>query len=93
VRTSTRRRFTIGHVQHRLVACIEVADDGPGIPPDLLDSLFQPMVSGRAEGTGLGLTIAQSLVSRHGGLIECESGKAEPSTVFRVLLPLETGHD
>ncbi|MFW5969029.1 MAG: nitrogen regulation protein NR(II) [Halofilum sp. (in: g-proteobacteria)] len=102
VRTSTRRRFTIGHVQHRLVACIEITDDGPGIPPDLLDSLFQPMVSGRAEGTGLGLTIAQSLVSRHGGLIECESdtpaatnpaGAAAPGTVFRVLLPLETGHD
>ncbi len=102
LRTSTRRRFTIGHVQHRLVACIEIADDGPGIPPDLVDSLFQPMVSGRAEGTGLGLTIAQSLVSRHGGLIECEShataettttGAAAPHTVFRVLLPLETGHD
>ncbi len=102
VRTSTRRRFTIGQVQHRLVACIEISDDGPGIPPDLLDSLFQPMVSGRAEGSGLGLTIAQSLVSRHGGLIECEShttvetdatGAAMPHTVFRVLLPLETGHD
>ncbi len=102
LRTSTRRRFTIGQVQHRLVACIEIGDDGPGIPPDLLDNLFQPMVSGRAEGTGLGLTIAQSLVSRHGGLIECEShataepgasGKAAPRTVFRVLLPLETGHE
>ncbi|WP_070989638.1 nitrogen regulation protein NR(II) [Halofilum ochraceum] len=102
LRTSTRRRFTIGQVQHRLVACIEIADDGPGIPPDLLDSLFQPMVSGRAEGTGLGLTIAQSLVSRHGGLIECErlatadasgTGRAEPRTIFRVLLPLETGDD
>lgn len=102
LRTSTRRRFTIGQVQHRLVACIEIMDDGPGIPPDLLDSLFQPMVSGRAEGSGLGLTIAQSLVSRHGGLIECEShtaaepsptGKAEPRTIFRVLLPLETHHD
>jgi two-component system nitrogen regulation sensor histidine kinase GlnL len=98
VRTSTRRRFTIGQVQHRLVACIEIADDGPGIPADLLDSLFQPMVSGRAEGTGLGLTIAQSLVSRHGGLIECESqptpeAGAGTRTVFRVLLPLETGHD
>lgn len=102
LRTSTRRRFTIGHAQHRLVACIEIADDGPGIPPDLLESLFQPMVSGRAEGSGLGLTIAQSLVSRHGGLIECESPAATeasagatpvPSTVFRVLLPLETGHD
>ena len=89
IRTGTRRRFTIGAVQHRLVACVEIADDGPGVPPELRESLFQPMVSGRAEGSGLGLTLAQSLVGRHGGLIECDS---EPgSTVFRVLLPLETG--
>jgi len=87
VRTRTLRQFTIGHALHRLVACVEVADDGPGVPQELLDTLFQPMVSGRAEGSGLGLTIAQSLASRHGGLIECDS---EPgATVFRVYLPLE----
>lgn len=86
LRTSTLRRYTIGAVFHRLVACIEVTDDGPGVPPDLLDTLFQPMVSGRAEGSGLGLTIAQTLVRRHGGLIECDSVPGE--TVFRVFLPL-----
>ena len=102
LRTATRRRFTIGPVQHRLVACIEIVDDGPGIPGELLDSLFQPMVSGRADGSGLGLTIAQSLVGRHGGLIECESPPAGDApvidagagaTVFRVLLPLETARE
>lgn len=86
LRTSTLRRYTIGAVFHRLAACIEVVDDGPGVPPELLDTLFQPMVSGRADGSGLGLTIAQSLVRRHGGLIECDSVPGE--TVFRVYLPL-----
>lgn len=87
LRTSTRRRLTLGQTQHRLVACIEVADDGPGVPEELRATLFQPMVSGRADGSGLGLTIAQSLIGRHGGLVECDS--VPGATVFRVLLPLE----
>jgi len=89
VRVATRalRRFTIGQTLHRLVVCVEIADDGPGIPPELADTLFQPMVSGRADGSGLGLTLSQSLVRRHDGLIECESRPG--ATVFRVLLPLE----
>lgn len=86
LRTSTRRRVSIGTVPHRLVACIELIDSGPGVPPELHDTLFQPMVSGRSEGSGLGLTIAQSLIRRHGGLIECDSVPGE--TVFRILLPL-----
>lgn len=88
--TYTLRRFTIGQTLHRLVAAIEVIDDGPGIPPELKDHLFQPMVSGRADGTGLGLTIAQTLVGRHDGLIECDSSPA--GTTFRMLLPLEPDH-
>lgn len=96
VRTSTRRRVTLGGVPHRLVACVEIVDDGPGVPTELLDTLFQPMVSGRADGSGLGLTIAQSLIRRHGGLIECDS--VPGATVFRLLLPLpdrttERSHD
>lgn len=86
LRTSSRRRVTIGGTPHRLAACLEVIDDGPGVPPALRDTLFQPMVSGRAEGSGLGLTIAQSLIRRHGGLIECDS--VPGSTTFRILLPL-----
>jgi two-component system nitrogen regulation sensor histidine kinase GlnL len=91
LRTYTLRQFTVRHVRHRLVAVIAVADDGPGIPAELAESLFQPMVTGRAQGSGLGLTIAQSLVGRHGGLIECEG--SDRGSVFRMLLPLETGDD
>ncbi len=84
--TRTLRQFTIGAVRHRLVAAVEVIDTGPGIADDAVESLFQPMVSGRADGSGLGLTIAQKLISQHGGLVECDS---EPgNTVFRVVLPL-----
>ncbi len=90
LRTRTLRRFTIGQTLHRLVVVVEVIDDGPGIPAELAEHLFQPMVSGRAEGTGLGLTIAQSLVGRHDGLIECDSSPA--GTTFRMLLPLEPDH-
>lgn len=84
--TRTLRQFTIGAVRHRLAAAVEVIDTGPGIADDAVEALFQPMVSGRPEGSGLGLTIAQQLVSQHGGLIECES---EPGhTIFRAVLPL-----
>ncbi len=88
LRTRTQRQFTIGNQRHKLVARIDIIDNGPGIPPDLRDKLFYPMVTGRADGTGLGLSIAQSLVNQHGGLIECKSQAGE--TVFTLLLPLET---
>ncbi len=90
LRTYTLRQFTVRHVRHRLVAVLAVADDGPGVPQHLRETLFQPMVTGRAEGTGLGLTVAQSLAARHGGLIECESSSA--GAEFRLLLPLDRGH-
>lgn len=86
LRTRSFRHFSIGEIRHRLVIRIEVIDDGPGIPPELTNSLFLPMVTGRAEGSGLGLSIAQTLVQRHGGLIECTS---EPgNTNFSVYLPI-----
>ena len=86
LRTATLRQFTIGAVRHRLVAVIDIVDDGPGIADAEVETLFQPMVSHRAGGSGLGLTIAQTLVGQHGGLIECDS---EPGrTTFRVVLPL-----
>lgn len=90
IHTRTLRRFTIGQTLHRLVAAVEVIDDGPGIPAHLHAQLFQPMVSGRPDGSGLGLTIAQSLVGRHGGLIEVDSSSA--GTTFRMLLPLDSTH-
>jgi two-component system nitrogen regulation sensor histidine kinase GlnL len=87
IRTRVLRKFTIGQMKHRIVAKIDIIDDGPGIPNDIKDKIFYPMITGRAEGTGLGLSIAQRLIHQHGGLIECES---EPGkTVFSIMLPIE----
>jgi len=86
LRTRAQRQYTIGHKRHRLVASIQVIDNGPGIPESLQEKIFFPMVTGRSEGTGLGLSIAQSLINQHGGLIECYSQPGR--TVFTVLLPI-----
>lgn len=91
LRTRTQRQITIGHERHKLVLVIEVIDNGPGIPKEMMEKIFYPMITGGGDGTGLGLSIAQSLINRHDGLIECSS---EPGhTVFRVLLPLEKAND
>lgn len=87
LRTRTQRQFTIGQKRHKLVVRVDVIDNGPGIPPEMLETIFYPMVTGRAEGTGLGLSIAQSLVNVHGGIIECSSRPGH--TEFTILLPLE----
>lgn len=87
VRTRVRSGLNIGSARHRLVADVQVEDNGPGVPPELTKSLFYPLVTGRSNGTGLGLAVAQDLVTRHGGIIEFTS---EPGrTVFSLLLPLE----
>lgn len=87
LRTRIERGFTIGQKRHRLVLRAEIEDDGPGIPPELLEYIFYPMVTGRADGNGLGLSIAQDIVTKHGGLIECESRPGR--TVFILYVPLE----
>jgi len=85
-RTRALSNVSIGPARHRLVASVQVEDNGPGVPDDLRSSIFYPLVTGRASGTGLGLAVAQELVTRNGGLIEFES---EPGrTVFTLLLPL-----
>ena len=90
LRTRVLRQFTLGYVRHRLVLQVEIEDNGLGIPPELLDRIFYPMISGTNEGTGLGLPIAQGLINRHQGLIECRSKPGE--TLFTVYLPLESTH-
>lgn len=86
-----RRQFTIGRIHHPLVICIEITDNGPGITKEMLESMFYPMISGRAEGTGLGLTISQHLIHQHHGMIECES---QPGlTRFSLYLPMENHHE
>ena len=91
LRTSAQRQYTIGHVRHKLVVQLQVIDNGPGIPEGMMEQIFYPMVTGRADGSGLGLSIAQSLVNQQGGIIECSS---EPGrTEFSLLLPLESEHE
>ena len=90
LRTRTQRQVTLGQKVHRLVLRVDIVDNGPGIPEPLQNDIFYPMVTGRADGTGLGLPIAQSVINHHGGLIECASRPGE--TVFTIYLPLEN-HD
>ena len=90
LRSRAVTNFTIGNTRHRVIASIEIEDDGPGIPQDMQDSIFYPLVTSRPEGTGLGLPAAQELISRHGGLIEFDSRPGR--TVFFVRIPLEQNH-
>jgi two-component system nitrogen regulation sensor histidine kinase GlnL len=76
------------HEMQRMAVCIEVEDNGPGVPDDIAETIFYPLVTSRRKGTGLGLPLAQDLVNRHGGLIEYESESGR--TVFTVLLPIAT---
>ncbi len=86
LRTRIARQVTLVKRRHRLAVMVQIIDDGPGIPPGLQDKIFYPLVSGRADGHGLGLTLAQDFVSQHHGAIEFDS---EPGrTCFTVLLPL-----
>ncbi|MDR2214381.1 MAG: PAS domain-containing protein [Nevskiaceae bacterium] len=87
LRTRIRHGANIGAMRHRLAVVIEVEDNGQGVPPELARSLFLPLVTGRPNGTGIGLAVAQDLIARNGGIIEYTS---QPGfTVFRLILPLE----
>lgn len=87
LRSRVLSKFTIGQQRHRLVACIQVIDDGPGVPEEIRERIFFPMVTSRANGSGLGLAITQTLIEQHNGLVEFES---EPGkTVFSIFLPIE----
>jgi len=88
IKSRTVRQFTIGQHRHRLVAHVDIIDNGPGIPRELRDDLFYPMVSGRANGTGLGLSISQSLINQVNGIIEFTS--VPGCTVFSIYIPLES---
>ena len=86
LRTRIARQVTVARKLHRLAAMIQIIDDGPGVPEDIRDKIFYPLVSGRDGGTGLGLTLAQTFVSQHHGVIELES--APGRTCFTIVLPL-----
>ncbi len=88
LRTRVQRQYTIANERHRLVAQIDIIDNGPGVPEEVREKLFFPMVTHGTGGMGMGLAIAQSLINQHRGLIECNSKPGE--TVFSVFLPLDT---
>lgn len=80
------RQTTFGKKRYRLALELHVIDNGPGIPDEIKDRIFYPLVSGREGGSGLGLTLAQTFVQQHDGLIECESQSGR--TAFKILIPL-----
>lgn len=86
LRTRVARQVTIAKRLYKLALDLHVIDNGPGIPEDIRERIFYPLVSGRDGGSGLGLTLAQTFVQQHEGLIECESRPG--CTDFRILLPL-----
>ena len=85
-RTRAMRQVTILRQRHKLALDLQVIDDGPGVPDKIQDRIFNPLVSGREGGTGLGLSLAQTYVQYHQGVIEFESRAGR--TIFRILLPL-----
>jgi two-component system nitrogen regulation sensor histidine kinase GlnL len=86
LRTRAARQVTLFKRRHRLALEVQVIDDGPGIPEDIRERMFYPLVSGRAGGSGLGLTLAQSFVQQHQGTIDCLSRPGH--TCFTIRLPL-----
>jgi two-component system nitrogen regulation sensor histidine kinase GlnL len=87
LRTRIERQFSVGQTLHRLIAKVDVIDDGPGVPEYLREKLFYPMITGRDQGTGLGLSIAQTLINLHDGLIEYTSRPGH--TKFSIFIPLK----
>jgi two-component system nitrogen regulation sensor histidine kinase GlnL len=85
-RSRIARQITFGKQRYKLALELHVIDNGPGVPDSIKDRIFFPLVSGREGGSGLGLTLAQTFVQQHHGLIECDS---EPGrTDFKILIPL-----
>ena len=87
VKTRIARQVTLKKKRCLIALNLEIIDNGPGIPADIKDQIFYPLVSGKNDGHGLGLTIVQSIVNSHGGVIECSSSKLD--TIFKVVLPIK----
>lgn len=86
-RTRIVRQVTLARRRYRHAVAVDVCDNGPGIPGDLHERIFHPLVSGRAGGSGLGLTLAQTFITQHHGIIHFES--VPGTTIFTILLPLD----
>ena len=86
-RTRAARQVTLAKQRYKLALELRVNDNGPGIPEELRERIFYPLVSGRDGGSGLGLTLSQTFVQYHRGTIECDSKPGQ--TCFTIMLPLE----
>jgi two-component system nitrogen regulation sensor histidine kinase GlnL len=86
LRTRVARQVTIGKQRWRLALELHVEDNGPGVQAEIRDRIFFPLVSGRDGGSGLGLTLSQTIAQQHQGMIDCESVPGR--TDFRMTLPL-----
>jgi len=86
LRTRIARQVTLGKQRYRLALDLHIEDNGPGIPESIRDRIFYPLVSGRDGGSGLGLTLAQTFVQQHQGMIECDSVPGR--TNFKIVIPL-----
>jgi len=91
LRTRVARQVTLARRRYRHAIVLEISDTGPGIPAELQERIFHPLVSGRDGGSGLGLTLAQNFVTQHHGIIHFESAPGQ--TVFTVLLPVDEGEE
>jgi len=87
LRTRAARQVTLARQRYKLALELQVVDNGPGIPEELRERIFYPLVSGRDGGSGLGLTLSQTFVQHHHGTIECDSRPGR--TCFTIMLPLE----
>lgn len=87
LRTRAERQVTLAKKRYRVAIKLQIIDNGPGIPADIRDRIFYPLVSGREGGSGLGLALAQTFITQHHGMIDCESQPGK--TCFTILLPIE----
>ncbi|MES2547453.1 MAG: nitrogen regulation protein NR(II) [Pseudomonadota bacterium] len=88
LRTRAERQVTLAKKRYRVAIKLQIIDNGPGIPVDIRDKIFYPLVTGREGGSGLGLALAQTFVTQHHGMIDCSSQPG--NTCFTILLPVET---
>ena len=86
LRTRIARQVTLGKQRYRLALDLHIEDNGPGVSESIRDRIFYPLVSGRDGGSGLGLTLAQTFVQQHQGMIECDSVPGK--TTFKIVIPL-----
>ena len=87
-KTRAERQVTLAKKRYRVAIKLQIIDNGPGIPVDIRDKIFYPLVSGHEGGSGLGLALAQTFITQHHGMIDCESTPG--NTCFTILLPVES---